>query len=226
MDGAVECIWISSRRNTCASRAMGNAHPSIHYRRAIHPSVPSISPRSRGHSHFAKQSSFPFITSSADPPLLFYLSALPLPDSLLRSVSLPFFPSETLRLQLVSFAFRPPSSLFSPVSPSSSRPTDSTLPFAPGLRLDRAHVFSCFTATFQRAALSVEGRSESGPFCPTGVGKSHWPKRPDSNRQTLSRTLYYTANRRQTNKPALARGFPDACVYLSWNGLIAALRSV
>lgn len=49
MAGAVECIWISSRRNTC------NAHPSIHHRLPIHLSIhpqPAILfhpyPRARG----------------------------------------------------------------------------------------------------------------------------------------------------------------------------------
>ena len=49
------------------------SHPSIHP--SIHPSFPSIFSLV-AHSHFAKQSSFPFITSSMA-LFLFYLSALP-----------------------------------------------------------------------------------------------------------------------------------------------------
>lgn len=88
MAGAGECIWISSRRNTCALvqcppvHTLPSAHPFVHpsirpIHPSIHPSFPSIFSLV-AHSHFAKQSSFPFITSSMA-LFLFYLSALPSP---------------------------------------------------------------------------------------------------------------------------------------------------
>lgn len=83
-------------------------YPSIHSR----PSFSIHIPAPVAHSHFAKQSSFPFITSSTAIPLLFYPPALHLLLTLPLSLSLSFF-AETLRLQFLSFPAPP---LFSSLS--------------------------------------------------------------------------------------------------------------
>lgn len=102
MAGAVECIWISSRRNTC------NAHPSIHHRLPIHLSIhpqPAILfhpyPRARGPFALCQAILIPIyhLFHSYPPP---FLSSCSPPSSHLVSLSLffrrnpstpiPFFP--------------------------------------------------------------------------------------------------------------------------------------
>lgn len=164
-----------------------NAHPSIHYRRSnhpsIHPSVPSISPRSRGYSHFAKQSSFPFITSSTA-LLSFSICLLYLCPLLLRRGRVfPFISSETLRLQLVSFALLPPrplwpsSSLFSPVSLSSSRPTGVSLSPIPSRPGSRVLLFLGYLRASRVEARKGDVKAALSALGPRGrkSRQSHWP---------------------------------------------------
>lgn len=87
MAGAVECIWISSRRNTC------NAHPSIHHRLPIHLSIhpqPTILfhpyPRARGPFALCQAILIPIyhLFHSYPPP---FLSSCSPPSSHLASLS-------------------------------------------------------------------------------------------------------------------------------------------
>lgn len=91
MAGAVECIWISSRRNTC------NAHPSIHHRLPIHLSIhpqPAILfhpyPRARGPFALCQAILIPIyhLFHSYPPP---FLSSCSPPSSHLVSLSLSLF---------------------------------------------------------------------------------------------------------------------------------------
>lgn len=92
MAGAVECIWISSRRNTC------NAHPSIHHRLPIHLSIhpqPAILfhpyPRARGPFALCQAILIPiyhFFHSYPSFSLLFYPPVLHLLLTLSLSLSL------------------------------------------------------------------------------------------------------------------------------------------
>ena len=188
------------------------SHPSIHP--SIHPSFPSIFSLV-AHSHFAKQSSFPFITSSMA-LFLFYLSALP--SSLY--VSLFFSPkpfdSNWFLSSTPLFSFFPSilapcvSIFFDFIDDLHSLRITSRLSFLSLslfllLSYHWTRVFSCFSTVTLKGQIPRKGRSwKSGPFS-TKESSRQSPKHFGSNQidacslvRSLARshTLYYTMNRR------------------------------
>ena len=114
MAGAGECIWISSRRNTCALvqcppiHTLPSAHPSVHP--SIRPSVPSIHPSihpSILSVHILARGPFALCQAILIPIYHLFHGSFPFlsvcPAFFSLRVSL-FF-AETLRLQLVSFLY-------------------------------------------------------------------------------------------------------------------------
>lgn len=179
MAGAGECIWISSRRNTCALvqcppvHTLPSAHPFVHpsirpIHPSIHPSFPSIFSLV-AHSHFAKQSSFPFITSSMG-LFLFYLSALPSPLYVSLFFSPKPFDSNWFLSSTPLFSFFPSilslcvSIFFVFIDDLRSLRITSRLSlFSLSLSLllsyHWTHVFSCFSTVTLKGQIPRKGRS-------------------------------------------------------------------
>lgn len=220
MAGAVECIWISSRRNTC------NAHPSIHHRLPIHLSIhpqPTILfhpyPRARGPFALCQAILIPIyhLFHSYPPP---FLSSCSPPSSHLASLSLSLsFFAETLRLQFLSFPAPP---LFSSLSSFLVLPAH----FHP-FRLHRRAGVVTSRASLSRVFLFLnrlpwrregwrEILKERSSFS-TGVCRQS-SKHPARNR----RTRFITHDEQTVD--GLGRGLA-ACVSFA-ERLIVALRSV
>lgn len=102
--------------------------PSVHTLPPVHPSIlPSISSLA-GHSHFAKQSSFPFITSSSTAPsFLSARSSSARPSFLNPSTPIGFF--RDLSFERLSSSLYPSSSLPRASSLASLHCSLSLLPF-------------------------------------------------------------------------------------------------
>lgn len=189
-------------------------YPSIHNR----PSFSIHIPAPVAHSHFAKQSSFPFIISSTAIPLLFYPPVLHLLLTLSLSLSLSFF-AETLRLQFLSF---PASLLSSPLLlPFSS--LHAVYPFPPRRRAGAVTSRTSLSRVFlflNRLPWRREGwreiLKERSSFS-TGVCRQS-SKHPARNR----RTRFITHDEQTVD--GLGRGLA-ACVSFA-ERLIVALRSV
>lgn len=217
MAGAVECIWISSRRNTC------NAHPSIHHRLPIHLSIhpqPAILfhpyPRARGPFALCQAILIPIyhLFHSYPPP---FLSACSPPSSHLVLLSL-FSPKSFDSNSFLS-PLLPSSLLFLPFSPSRTHTHTSILFAFIGVVTSHTSLSRVFLF-LNRLPWRREGwreiLKERSSFS-TGVCRQS-SKHPARNR----RTRFITHDEQTVD--GLGRGLA-ACVSFA-ERLIVALRSV
>lgn len=220
MAGAVECIWISSRRNTC------NAHPSIHHRLPIHLSIhpqPAILfhpyPRARGPFALCQAILIPIYHLFHSYPsfsLLFYPPVLHLLLTLSLSLSLfspkPFDSNSFLSPLLSSPLLLLPFSSLHAVYPFPPRRRAGAVTS----RTSLSRVFSFLNRLPWRREGWREILKERSSFS-TGVCRQS-SKHPARNR----RTRFITHDEQTVD--GLGRGLA-ACVSFA-ERLIVALRSV